>query len=76
VESTQHSIAGAPFASRGSESVLLILQMPGRRRYGIRGWLAIVTLVTVSFASYGGMLYVFDTYVKGESGASALITRP
>ena len=50
--------------------------MPGRRRYGIRGWLAIVTLVTVSFASYGGMLYVFDTYVKGESGAFASMTLP
>jgi hypothetical protein len=48
--------------------------MQSRRRHGIRGWLAIVTLVTVSFASYGGMLYLFDTYVKGESGAFASMT--
>ena len=76
MESTQHSIAGAHTASRGSGSVLLISQMPGRRRYGVRGWLAIVTRVTVSFASYGGMLYASDTYVKGESGAFASMTLP
>jgi hypothetical protein len=52
----------------------VIPQMQSRRRRGIRGWLAIVTLVTVSFASYGGMLYLFDTYVKGESGAFASMT--
>ena len=48
--------------------------MQSRRRHGVRGWLAIVTLVTVSFASYGGMLYLFDTYVKGEAGVFASMT--
>jgi hypothetical protein len=35
-----------------------------------------MTLITISFASYGGMLYIFDTYVKGESGAFASIILP
>ena len=74
MESTQHSIAGADIAPGQSESDFVIPQMQSRRRHGIRGWLAIVTLVTVSFASYGGMLYLFDTYVKGESGAFASMT--
>ena len=74
MESTQHSIAGADIAPGHSEPDLVIPQMQSRRRHGIRGWLAIVTLITVSFASYGGMLYLFDTYVKGESGAFASMT--
>ena len=45
-----------------------------RRRYGVRGWLAIMTLIGVSFASYGGLLYIFDTYVKGETGTLASTT--
>lgn len=45
-----------------------------RRRYGVRGWLAIMTLIGVSFASYGGLLYIFDTYIKGETGALASTT--
>lgn len=74
MESTQHSIAGADIAPGQSEFDLVIPRMPSRRRHGVRGWLAIMTLLTVSFASYGGMLYLFDTYVKGESGAFASMT--
>ncbi len=33
-----------------------------------------MTLIAVSFLSYGGMLYLFDTHVKGEAGAFASTT--
>ena len=74
MDSTQHSIAGADIAPGQLESNSVTSQTQSRRRHGVRGWLAIVTLVTVSFASYGGMLYLFDTYVKGETGALASMT--
>jgi hypothetical protein len=66
---TQHSTAGVDIAPGQSESEVLIPSRQRRRRPGIRGWLAIMTLIGVSFASYGGMLYLFDTYIKGETGA-------
>ena len=74
MESTQHSIPGSDIALAQAEPDLIIPQMQSRRSHGVRGWLAIVTLLTVSFASYGGMLYLFDTYVKGEAGAFASMT--
>lgn len=58
--------SGGGESFRGSPSS----QAPTRRRRGARGWLAIAVLVGVSFASYGGLFYLFDTYVKADSGTA------
>ncbi len=70
MDCTQHSTAGVDIAPGQSDSDPFIPPRQQRRRHGVRGWLAIVTLIAVSFVSYGGMLYLFDTYVKGEAVAS------
>ncbi len=68
---THSSSAAVDLASDPAELEAVVPATQRRRRHGIRGWIAIATLVTVSFLSYGGMLYLFDTHVKGESGAFA-----
>jgi hypothetical protein len=74
VDSKQHLIVGADIEPGQPGPDFVNSHMQSRRPHGIRGWLAIVTLVAMSFASYGGMLYLFDTYVKGEAGAFASMT--
>lgn len=71
MDSIQHPPAGVDVAPEHLDSDSSTPPMQSRRRYGVRGWLAIVTLIGVSFASYGGLLYIFDVYVKGEAGAFA-----
>jgi hypothetical protein len=74
MNSIQHPPAGVDMAPGQLDSDSSAPPMQSRRRYGVRGWLAIVTLIGVSFASYGGLLYIFDIYVKGEAGAFASTT--
>lgn len=71
---THPSSAGVDLAPDPSEAESITPPMQKRRRHGLRGWIAIMTLIAVSFLSYGGMLYLFDTHVKGEAGAFASTT--